>query len=67
MLATASLVLSALVFWNSISNRTTDRIDALENRVSGIDGKTESNSQRLEKDEAWISQLITARMDGKGK
>lgn len=55
------------MFWNSISNRTTDRIDALENRVSGIDGKTESNSQRLEKDEAWISQLITARMDGKGK
>lgn len=65
MVATASLVLSALVFWSSISNRTTDRIDDLNNRITVIDGSTKSNTQRLDKDEAWIAQLITAKMGSK--
>lgn len=63
MLATASLVLSALVFWNSISNRTSDRIDVLENRVTTVDGEAKSNSQRLDHDESWIATLITAKMN----
>lgn len=69
MVATASLVLSALVFWTSISNRTSDRIDGLENKIGAVDGKvatvdgaTKGNTQRLDKDEAWIATLITARM-----
>lgn len=65
MLATASLVLSALVFWNSISNRTSDRIDALENRITTVDGEAKSNTQRLDHDESWIATLITAKMGSK--
>lgn len=65
MVATASLVLSALVFWSSISNRTTDRIDDLNNRITVVDGATKSNTQRLDKDESWIATLITAKMGSK--
>lgn len=64
-IAAAGLGLSAATVWSNMTNRSNDRLDAISGRVSTLDSRVSSvevtaknNSERLDKDEAWISWVV---------
>lgn len=74
LMSAAGLALSAIVIWITISNRTDDRLSVMDSRIAAVNervavvnGQVVDHGRRLDRDESWISTLITARMNRGGK